>query len=66
MRNASSGTRSFAVNAGNTIWQLTGGTAPFALVIDRTNSGVMIAGIAAHDTYHAGQIRLLQTLRKRG
>ena len=26
----------------------------------------LIAGIAAHDTYHAGQIRLLQTLRKRG
>jgi uncharacterized damage-inducible protein DinB len=26
----------------------------------------LIWGIAAHDAYHAGQIRLLQTLRKRG
>jgi prepilin-type N-terminal cleavage/methylation domain-containing protein len=26
--NGTTGTRSFAVNAGNTIWQLTGGTAP--------------------------------------
>jgi len=28
MTNGTTGTRSFAVNAGNTIWQLTGGTAP--------------------------------------
>jgi prepilin-type N-terminal cleavage/methylation domain-containing protein len=28
MTNGTTGTRAFAVNAGNTIWQLTGGTAP--------------------------------------
>ena len=28
MTNGTTGTRSFAVNAGNTIWQITGGTAP--------------------------------------
>ena len=28
MTNGTTGTRSFAVNAGNTIWQLTGGAAP--------------------------------------
>ena len=28
MANGTTGTRAFAVNAGNTIWQLTGGTAP--------------------------------------
>lgn len=38
---------------------------PLAAGSGRYTAARMIAGVAAHDVYHAGQIRLIKTLRRR-